>query len=175
MVKFYTAYDLDRDFDHLSVDYTDVESLTCHVDDDETDINQLVYRSRMRELSGESNAFYVDSSVLTGADDYHSAMNRICAVNDSFSELPSSLRNRFNNDPSQMLSFLEDPANIEEGVSLGLLDANDYPKKSPSDVDVNFGKTDNSKSDLSSSAEQSSSNSKSKSDLSSNDSENRTG
>ncbi|AXH77749.1 MAG: internal scaffolding protein [Microviridae sp.] len=121
MIKMYTAYDLDRDFDHLSIDYTNVESAVIHVPDDETDINQLVLRSRMRELTGQSDAFYGDCA-LAGADDYHSAMIMVSTAQESFEALPSSIRNRFHNDPFEFLSFIEDPANKEEAVNLGLLD-----------------------------------------------------
>jgi len=38
----------------------------------------------------------------------------------TFNSLPSKLRKRFDNDPAEMVKFLEDPNNNEEAVSLGL-------------------------------------------------------
>lgn len=38
----------------------------------------------------------------------------------SFDALPSKLRKRFDNDPKELISFLEDPTNNEEAYKLGL-------------------------------------------------------
>lgn len=53
--------------------------------------------------------------------DYQASMNRLVQVQEAFDALPSRVRERFRNDPMQMLAFLEDPANKEEAVSLGLV------------------------------------------------------
>lgn len=53
--------------------------------------------------------------------DYQSAMNRLAGVQEAFEALPSRVRERFRNDPMQMLAFLEDPANKDEAVKLGLV------------------------------------------------------
>ena len=38
-----------------------------------------------------------------------------------FDSLPSSLRERFSNDPSRLLAFVDDESNFDEAVKLGLL------------------------------------------------------
>ena len=38
-----------------------------------------------------------------------------------FDNLPSDVRNRFNNNPAQLLDFVADPENKEEAIELGLL------------------------------------------------------
>lgn len=53
--------------------------------------------------------------------DYQSAMNKLTSVQEAFDALPSRLRDRFQNDPMQMLAFLEDPENKDEAVKLGLV------------------------------------------------------
>jgi len=70
-------------------------------------------------------AFYDDVSDIP---DYHEGMNRITAVNSAFEGLPSAIRRRFQNDPSQFVEFMakiED--NYEEAVKLGLIE----PKQAP--------------------------------------------
>lgn len=58
--------------------------------------------------------------------DYQASMNRLAQVQEAFEALPSRVRERFYNDPMQMLAFLEDPANKDEAVKLGLV-AGDAP------------------------------------------------
>jgi len=60
---------------------------------------------------------------FTSYDDYHSSLNQIIEAQDAFEALPSSMRKRFGNDPGELLAFLEDPANNEEAVKLGLRQA----------------------------------------------------
>lgn len=54
--------------------------------------------------------------------DYQEAMFIVSEARSAFAELPASMRERFNNDPGQLLAWVHDPANIEEAHSLGLLD-----------------------------------------------------
>lgn len=65
---------------------------------------------------------------FTSYDDYHSSLNQILEAQDAFEALPSSMRKRFGNDPGELLAFLEDPANNEEAVKLGLRQAPPPPQ-----------------------------------------------
>lgn len=60
---------------------------------------------------------------FTQVTDYHTALNQIQAAEEAFMTLPASLRGRFENDPAQLISFLEDPKNKKEAISLGLVEA----------------------------------------------------
>lgn len=42
------------------------------------------------------------------ADDYHAAMNMVANTNSVFAELPSTVRDAFENDPSQYLEYIAD-------------------------------------------------------------------
>lgn len=53
--------------------------------------------------------------------DYHEASNFILEANAQFLALPADLRARFDNDPAKVITFVNDPANAAEAVSLGLL------------------------------------------------------
>lgn len=52
--------------------------------------------------------------------DFSGALNTVIKAKQQFELLPSEVRNRFGNDPSQLISFLQDPKNVDESVRLGL-------------------------------------------------------
>lgn len=57
---------------------------------------------------------------LTNLPDYQTALNTVVAGEAAFASLPSRLRARFENDPAQFLEFMNDPANQDEIIKLGL-------------------------------------------------------
>jgi len=59
---------------------------------------------------------------FTGIGDYHTALNRVIAAQDEFEALPAQIRARFNNDPAELIAFLDDDNNRPEAESLGLVD-----------------------------------------------------
>ena len=54
--------------------------------------------------------------------DYAEAFEMLATVQDNFESLPSAVRDRFHNDPHELLMFLSDSANREEAARLGLLE-----------------------------------------------------
>lgn len=58
---------------------------------------------------------------VSSVPSYQDALNTVNRAQESFMALSSDIRTRFDNDPGQLLSFLSDPKNAEEGVSMGLL------------------------------------------------------
>ena len=50
----------------------------------------------------------------------HEAMNLVTAADSMFADLPSSLRNKFENKPAAFLEYVQDPKNAEEAKKLGL-------------------------------------------------------
>jgi phage internal scaffolding protein len=71
---------------------------------------------------------YEDVSDLV---DYQQALAIVAEARDSFSALPSRVRERFDNNPASLIDFLNNPANTEEARSLGLLSSGG-DAKSPS-------------------------------------------
>lgn len=69
---------------------------------------------------------YEDVSDLV---DYQASLSIVAAAQESFSALPSRVRERFGNNPGALIDFLADPANRAEAASLGLL--SDNASKSP--------------------------------------------
>jgi len=53
--------------------------------------------------------------------DYQTALDIVYTAEDQFMQLPSQVRKFFNNDPSFMLSYMEDPKNKATCQELGLL------------------------------------------------------
>jgi len=88
----------------------------------DTDINNIMYKYRAigvtyNKLPGPGKGVYGD---FTKIKDYKSAMESVIQTQNQFMALPSHIRNRFQNDPVQLIKFVEDPKNYDEGVELGL-------------------------------------------------------
>jgi len=52
--------------------------------------------------------------------DFRENQNKIAKIKEAFMAFPAGIRNRFQNDPSQMLDFIENPANEAECISMGI-------------------------------------------------------
>lgn len=53
--------------------------------------------------------------------DYQAQLNRVIKVQEYFRRLPSSTREKFRNDPANMIAFIADPKNKTEAIKLGLV------------------------------------------------------
>jgi len=105
---------------------------------DECDINNILRQFNITGLLPESplSPRYGDFS---GIGDYHTALNRVIAAQDEFEALPAQIRARFNNDPAELIEFLEDDKNRPEAETLGLVEKGaaevvEAPKTTPEKV-----------------------------------------
>lgn len=57
---------------------------------------------------------------FTGIVDYRSAVKAVGEAYEGFMQFPAKVRARFRNDPAELLAFMEDPDNYDEGLKLGL-------------------------------------------------------
>lgn len=57
---------------------------------------------------------------FTNIPDFMTANQMIIDANNAFSQLPAKLREKFANDPSKLISWLENPMNNDEAIKLGL-------------------------------------------------------
>lgn len=57
---------------------------------------------------------------LSHVGDFHETMNFLTSAQQHFESLPSHIRARFGNSPSELVAFLQDPKNADEAVKLGL-------------------------------------------------------
>lgn len=98
------------------------ESLTKQSDRDSVDLNLLVKRARGGEIL--ENVRDINALVMgdfSQVQDYDQALNAINAMNEEFAELPSHIRNKFENNPQKLVEFIGDNNNYDEAVELGLI------------------------------------------------------
>ena len=113
-VPFRTAYG-----QKLRVAIATGDGLTEQNHKDETDINKIVRKYNKTGLIDHLNQFEKQYGDMTGYD-YQDAMNTVAAANTMFEGLPSAIRNKFDNDPSKFINFVDDEANADKLVEMGL-------------------------------------------------------
>lgn len=86
---------------------------------DDCDINTIVKRFGVTgQLPQVSAPQYGD---FTGVEDYRTALHAVMEAEDRFMMLPATVRERFHNNPQELLEFCADRSNIEEAKKLGLV------------------------------------------------------
>lgn len=120
MLKIHSRYDLPPQVDTTFFG----ESLTQQHFKDECDINNIIARAQVTgslvdPLNPSTRQPLFDD--FTSAPDFMAAQNMLVAASEAFNALPAALRKRFDNDPAELLAFLDDDANREEAVKLGLI------------------------------------------------------
>lgn len=100
----------------------DLPTLTKQEFKEQCDINHIIakYRKTGELPIARKNGVFADVSNIT---DYHDMVGKIQNAQNAFMYLPADLRARFNNDPGALLSFLQDPTNLQEAIKLGLVEA----------------------------------------------------
>lgn len=96
-------------------------------------INDILKTRSMNEIMAEAsyaNMTYLDISSLPS---YQDALNIVIDADEKFLQLPSSIREKFGNNPQRFLDFVSDKNNIPEMKELGLLN---NPQDRP---EVDFG------------------------------------
>jgi phage internal scaffolding protein len=102
-----------------SIDFTDDPGLTLQAHKDECEVMNILAKydpSMTQEVMANANFGYADSIT------FFEAQNTLAQAKESFAALPSKIRNKFENDPGQLLDFLSEPANQAEAFKLGLID-----------------------------------------------------
>ncbi|AXL14441.1 internal scaffolding protein [Microviridae sp.] len=94
------------------------KSLTHQSERTRADINHIVKRGV--SLPDPNQMQFGDFS--DGAT-FNDVQNTIARAKSSFELLPSELRDRFQNDPSRLIDFVNDPENVDEAAELGLIEA----------------------------------------------------
>lgn len=108
------------DYDDKGMVFTE-PSLTHQSFLEECDFNNVLHKWQKSGLITHINPnmpMYADVSQF---GDYQSSLELIRSAQAQFDALPSSIRDRFDNDPSKLIAFLNDPANRAEAEKLGLL------------------------------------------------------
>lgn len=97
------------------------QSLTKQSFKDETDINRIVARVlKTGVVPGTAKqGVFADVSSL---GDYRASLHMVRDAEVAFAALPSKVRDRFDNDPVKLVTFLQDPQNRPQAVELGLIE-----------------------------------------------------
>lgn len=108
---------------------------------DECDINIMMAKYQKTGQMPAANPFRPIYGDFSHIDDYQAAVNQVHEAQESFADLPSQIRSRFRNDPAELLRFMEDPANTEEAIQLGLLPEPENKKPAATPKPESEGKT----------------------------------
>jgi len=119
-MKIYSRYDLPN---HPGLTF-EGPTRTQQQFKEEADINNIIAKARVTGYltdplkPGTNRPAYGDFSSVP---EYHSAQTIIAQANQAFGQMPSDLRKRFNNNPAELLAFLDDTRNLDEAVRLGII------------------------------------------------------
>lgn len=97
---------------------------------EECDINVIMgkaHKTGVISFVSKREPEYMDVEQI----DYQEAVNRVMAAEEMFLDMPAKLRRRFNNNPGEFLTFIQNPENIEEARDLGLVER--LPPSAPPD------------------------------------------
>lgn len=83
----------------------------------ETDINNIVKGMVPTTVNNKQPLF----GVKIDPNSYTEALNVIADAKSKFEELPSHVRQEFDNDPHKLLEFVNDDKNYDKAVKLGLI------------------------------------------------------
>jgi len=89
---------------------------------DECDINNIM---RKYSSTGEFTVLTKKGGVygdFSEIQDFQGMLDTVRYAQEAFASLPATVRLRFQNDPGQLLAFVQDPKNYDEGVKLGLVE-----------------------------------------------------
>ncbi|QCQ85129.1 internal scaffolding protein [Blackfly microvirus SF02] len=109
-----------RERKRLQLHFND-DGLTQQHFQDETDINNIMAKFAKTGLVDHVNNIQGAYGDFTTVQDYQLHLDQVMAADAAFMALPSSIRRRFDNDPSHLLAFIADPRNRQEAIDLGLI------------------------------------------------------
>lgn len=94
-------------------------SLTVQSEVENCDINVIVDRYAKTGLLPVMNQSPVYGDV-SDAPTYQDALHVVIEAQKAFNSLPANIRKQFDNDPAQFLAFVDDPANGDALIQMGL-------------------------------------------------------
>lgn len=97
-------------------------SRTKQAHKDECDINNILRKYQKTGMISHVNKIkgkYGDFSNITNYQDAYLAIEQ---AHENFMGLPASIREKFQNDPSQLLEFVQDSKNYDEAVKIGIIE-----------------------------------------------------
>lgn len=96
------------------------ESLTQQNMQDECDVNSILEKYRRSGILPQTINCTPTYGDYSDIQTYQESLNTVLKAQTLFDALPSTVRERFANDPARLISFVNDPQNADEMVKLGL-------------------------------------------------------
>lgn len=130
--EFFEQTGLDPEDREAVARFVEVEdfgpSMAVQFPTEEVDINKIMAKVMKGQpiLTSQGQPFYGDVTEFGGLQE---AIMKVQEADDLFMQYPAETRERFENDPVKFIEFLEDPANKEEALKLGLIKP--QPKDTP--------------------------------------------
>lgn len=103
-------------------------SLTQQHFREECDINRIMERYQETGNWGEQTNVRPQFGDFSTEFDFRTAQETVIRAREAFEALPSKVRRRFGNDPAELLEFLQDEANRDEAIMLGLIEKPEEPE-----------------------------------------------
>lgn len=103
---------------------------------EECDFNNVLAKWQNSGLITHVNPNPPQYGDVSSISDYQSAMDTVLKAQASFDALPSAVRERFANDPAQLLLFVQNPDNTAEAIRLGLVVDNSAASPSNGQADI---------------------------------------
>lgn len=123
-MKIFSKYDLPVDKGIKC----EAESLTQPQFEKDCDINHIMKKYELTGVlpQGGRKPIFDDVSVVSSTS-YIDAINIVNEIDTLFDDLPASTRERFKNNPAELLGFLSDTKNRPEAIALGLISGEKTP------------------------------------------------
>lgn len=111
---------------------TGSESIVQQQWEPETKIDYLLRKYSSQGLNPYAPSMPEDFLDVSELGDFQEQQNKLLDAQDYFDSLPSNIRLQFQNNPSELISFLLNPKNQDKAIELGLIPKpieNDTPLK----------------------------------------------
>lgn len=90
---------------------------------DEVDVNNIMRKYQKTGLVNHVNRYQGNYGNFTNMPTFHEAYQKVLDAKEMFLTLPSTIREKFANDPGLFLEYVDDPENAEGMKELGLIPA----------------------------------------------------
>lgn len=118
MSRFKTIFDTY----HEKQGYTFNEpSLTVQAEEPNCNINSIMARYATQGILPPTNGATPQYADVSNIGDYMECLQVVQNAQNAFDSLPSALRKELDNNPANLVSFIQDPANKERCVEYGLI------------------------------------------------------
>ena len=118
MPRFKTIFDTY----HEKQGYTFNEpSLTVQAEEPNCNINNIMQRYATQGILPATNAAAAQYADVSNIGDYMECLQVVQNAQNAFDSLPSALRKELDNNPANLVTFIQNPANKERCVEYGLL------------------------------------------------------